>query len=482
MKHDFMRHFTIIGVGTMISMLIGLFTTPIITRIINPFEYGQFSLFVMYSNIGVMILCLGLDQAFVRFYYENNSWDKKNDLLFNCLLYPIFFTLLVSFLLEIFCYLGILRFDFTYENRILLYLYTLLQVISRFSILVIRLEHNSKFYSFLSVSKKIVNILSIFSACFILKSNKKEVLIYSILISELIIVVFSITKQRVVWNFIKIKKNKCNTTSKELLTYSYPYIFSMSITTVFEALDRLTLNYYETYAQVGIYASAMSLVGIFSIIQNTFNTLWAPIAVKHYEENPEDRELYCKGNKVITVVMFIIGMSLILFKDLFVLLLGDEYREAVYVLPFLIFHPIMYTVSETTVSGLVFMKKSKMQIVVAFGSCITNLILNLILVPKLGGRGAAISTGVSYIVFFSLRTMLSNKYFYINFELKKFYIVTFVSCIYALYNTFFEFSILSIVGYIVAVLVLILLYKETVIYMLDYIRYNYRKIYICKKK
>ena len=70
---SFLSHFIVIGSGTIVNMLLGLLTTPIITRIVNPNEYGQLSIFNMYTNIAVMVLCIGLDQALVRFFYEKKE-------------------------------------------------------------------------------------------------------------------------------------------------------------------------------------------------------------------------------------------------------------------------------------------------------------------------------------------------------------------------------------------------------------------------
>lgn len=111
-----------------------------------------------------------------------------------------------------------------------------------------------------------------------------------------------------------------------------------------------------------------------------------------------------------------------------------------------------------------------MQVVVAVGACITNIIGNTILVPKLGCQGAAISTGLSYIVFFTLRTILSNRYFYIDFKLKKFYLLTLIASIYAMYNTFVHFNIGSVVGYVVCVISIVVLYKDHVHSGLQYLK------------
>ena len=184
------------------------------------------------------------------------------------------------------------------------------------------------------------------------------------------------------------------------------------------------------------------------------------MAVEHYSDAPDDRTFYRQGNRIITPVMFFIGLSLILVKDIFILLLGEKYRYAAYIMPFLAFQPIMYTISETTVSGLVFMKKSGLQIWAAVGACLTNFVGNTILVPRLGGQGAAISTGLSYIVYFTIRTFLSNRYFYVDFGLKDFYLLTAATAAYALYSMFHSFGVGSVIGYVACVVLMFVLYRS----------------------
>jgi O-antigen/teichoic acid export membrane protein len=160
--------------------------------------------------------------------------------------------------------------------------------------------------------------------------------------------------------------------------------------------------------------------------------------------------------------MFFIGFSLIISKELIVLILGEKYRAASYILPFLIFMPIMYTISETTVIGLVFKKKSNIQIIVVTLACLTNIIGNIILVPLYAGKGAAISTGISYIVFFFARTYFAGRYYYVNWHLTRFVIITALAVAYSLYSTFFQYNIFSVIGYIIAVVLLFVLYHDAV--------------------
>lgn len=469
-KDSILKHFIIIGSGTALNMLVGLLTTPLITRLVDPIEYGKLSIFTMYSNIAVMVLCLGLDQALVRYYYENNTTEKKSNLLFKCLIFPVIASIIISIFFISITTMGIINFEFDEVITIILCVYTIIQIIYRFSILVVRLEYNSKLYSSLNITLKIIYVSLALLLLIFTKFNHLLSLILATLISSFICMLASVLAQVKLWRFFSNRNEKINTKFIELLKYSYPFIISMGITTLFQAIDKISLNYYCSYKEVGIYSSTMSLVHIFALVQTTFNTIWAPLSVEHYTKNPEDKDFYKKANQIVTFIMFFIGISLICCKDVFAVLLGEKYREAAYILPFLIFNPIMYTLSETTVCGLVFKKKSNMQVIVAVGACITNILGNIILVPIFGPQGAAISTGISYIIFFTLRTILSNKVYYINYDLKKFYIITIIVSLFALYNTFIKFSYVSIVLYILVSVILLMLYKESVILIIEYVK------------
>ncbi|HEM3710560.1 TPA: lipopolysaccharide biosynthesis protein [Streptococcus suis] len=469
MKNNFLKNFIIIGGGTFISMLIGFITTPIITRAVDPNAYGEYSIFTLYSSIAVMILYLGMDQSLVRFYYDKDSLDYKRSLLYKCIQVPILLCVLALFAVFAIVKTNIWTFELGNVVLVLLCVYTFIQVIYRFSLLLVRLQYKSKLYSILGIINKIVYVVLALLFLQVGKIGDSISLIMALTIAAAVCLLVSIVFEKSLWFGKASINDQCEIDISSLVKYAFPYVFSMGITILFQTADKLALNVYGTYSDVGIYSSTMTLVNVFAIVQTSFNTLWAPMAVEHYSKNPDDKSLYFKGNQIITVIMFFIGLTLILFKDVFALLLGEKYREAAYILPFLIFNPIMYTISETTVNGLVFMKKSKYQVVVAIGACIVNIIGNAILVPKLGSKGAAISTGLSYIVFFSLRTFLSNRCYYVDFKLKRFYTLTFLTVLYAGYSTFFPSGVYSVIGYVICVTSILVLYKPTVLFCFQYL-------------
>lgn len=456
------RHFLIISIGTFINLIISILTTPIITRLVNPTEYGQLSIFNLYASICVMIFCVGLDQALVRFYYEYDSIDYHKKLLNKCWIAPVVCWCLFAVTFIILYSLGLFEFEFDLNITIVLAVCVLFELISRFSILLMRLEYHSAKYSMVNIATKVSYAAT--AILFVRLNDGHYLLILTLCttFSHLVSMVISMFFERKVWFRKQLSDENIFIDTRQLIRYGGPFILSLGITTVFHGIDKMSLNYFSTYTEVGIYSSAMSLVNVFAIIQTSFNAVWAPMATEHYEKNREDKTFYQKGNAYITILMFGAGLCLILAKDVFAFLLGEKYRDAAYILPCLIFSPIMYTISETTVSGINFSKKSHLHIFIAAGACIVNIIGNTILVPVYGGKGAAISTGFSYIVFFSLRTLFSHKYFKVNFRLPRLYILTVVVFIYALYNTFIPFGLLTIIGFIMCIVLMYFLYIKEV--------------------
>lgn len=456
---NFISHFIAIGFGTIINMFLGLLSTPIITRIVDPAEYGQFSIFTMYTSICVMVLCLGLDQSLVRFYYNKEDQNYKKGLVKICIGLPVIISSIISIFVIVAAFCGVIVFEFEPLIILLLCVNTVLTIWSRIAILLLRVTYQSKKYAISNIVLKVVYIILAISLVKTVSNNYLISLCLATVISTLFQAVYATFSTKELWD---INADVKDIDVNDLVKFGAPLILSMGITTVFQSLDKIALNHYCSYYEVGIYSSAMSLVHIFAIIQSTFNTLWGPMQVEHYVKSPNDTSFIQKGNKYITVIMFFIGFTLILCKDIFALLLGEKYRLAAVILPFLIFNPIMYTISETTCSGIGVSKKSYLNIWVSVGACVVNFIGNNLLVPLYGGIGAAISTGLSYIVFFVLRTVFSNKYYYIDYDLKKFGIITSITLTYAWYNTFFEFSIITIIGYIVSIVILLSLYNQSI--------------------
>lgn len=468
-EKSFLNDFFVLGVGTFLYLLVGVIGTPIITRLVDPVDYGRMSMITVYSGIGVLVCGLGLDQTLARFFYQDETIDFKRKLLQFCCVIPLLFAAVLGVLLFAFRWLSSV-FGFamiSLTELVLLIVNVIAQLLHRYGMLILRLRYSTKMHSVVNIIQKASYIaITVVLVCST-SIDHFLILAVSTIFSGFFAFFIEATHERDVWKPAPVSY-KLSVSKNELLKYSIPLMFSGGISMLFNSLDRLAINHYCTLADVGIYASAMNLMAVFSVIKTSFNAIWMPSAVKHYEKDRNDKKFYQQGNAFISVLMILFGAAVVLFKDLFVLLLGSEYHEASKIIPFLMFEPIMYTVSETTATGIVVQKKSAYQLAVAGISCLINFFGNLALTPILGPQGAAISTGISYIIFFAIRTYFANKVFYVDYKLSRFAVSTVALLLFAVYGSFHQFSVIQVAMFLGVIAVTLLSYKEHIPFAINY--------------
>ena len=452
MKNNLLKKFLSFSIGGYVNAVIGFFMLPFITRILTPEEYGIASLIAVLVDMLVIMCSMGLDQGLVRFFYEEDE-DNRGRLLYNSISYPIIFFFILSIILFIFK--DKITFFILNKNDNFLWKVILVSILFRilhlFSILIIRMQQKGKLFSFFNILLKVSEFLFILILYKIYK-NSYKILILASLFSFILTSLLSVFFERKIWTF----SGKEKITKKELLKYSFPLVLTMGLTWLFASADKLTIKYFSDLNQVGLYSSSFKIVSIISVIQSGFTTFWTPIVYEHYSKNPEDTLFYKKANDYLSIIFFSMGLGILIFRDLIVFLLGDKYYLSKFIIPMLIFIPVMYLISETTVMGISFKKKSKYFLYISIVVSITNILGNIILVPFLGAKGAAISTGISYILFFALRTYFSNKLINFNFNLKRIYFIIILILGYALFLTFYDNIFFNIgIGILLQIIIIV---------------------------
>ncbi|WP_255993626.1 lipopolysaccharide biosynthesis protein [Clostridium perfringens] len=480
-----LKKFIEFALGSGITLILGFISSPIITRLIMPDNYGKFSMFNTVTNLILVVVMVGLDQAYVRFFYEEKE-DSRKKLLRESIKIPIIINIIFSFILIIF-YRPFSKFivgQYSFSIIVMLIIQNTLGIIGRFALLVVRMQQKGKLYSVLQVITKLTYIAGVLGL-FIIFGNSYNTLVLALILSNLVCVLWAIFTERNEW-FGVSKKINLKTTNKELVVFGAPLIFSMAITWIFQSMDKFFIKEFSGYGELGLYSAAFTIIALLNAVQGTFTTFWVPVANEKYVENPaESKKFFSKINLIVSFGMLIIAIGIITFKDFLILLLGPKYRQASNIFPFLVFMPIMYTISETTVLGISFKKKNKNHIYIAIISAIVNLVGNLILVPSLGAKGAAISTGLSYIVFFTARTVISKRLYYVDYNLKMFYISTVLVTVLAIYASFNTSMLILVLLGIVILLIVCLIYREVIVLALHYIddkflKGKHRKKYRCK--
>ena len=424
-------------IGNIIILVIGVITTPIITHLVLPEELGQYSLFNTIGNLCVLLCMMGTDQAFMRFYYEESELTRiKLSKVFMkfCIINATILSLFICLFRNQISYL-ILGMK-SYPMIIVLCVFILFNIIYNVVLLQLRIDQKLNMYNALHTLQKMFYLIF---AIFSYKIGFLGLMI-AITFSYMYTGILGILLEKKLWLSSKTKNIMLKHSFKEMLAYGGPLFFSSIIAWVFQATDKIMLKVFSDFRELGLYTSAAEIIVLLNAVQSAFATFWIPLAYEQYLKDPENTKFFTRVNQIISVIMFCMAVLLIMGKDILGLILGSKYTEAIYIFPFLVFMPIMYTISETTVLGINFKKKTTYHVWISIISSLSNIILNAFLIPLYGARGAAIGTGLAYFIHWGGRTAFSFKCYNVDYNLKKCLISSLLAYGFAAYASFHKFD------------------------------------------
>lgn len=452
--------------GSWLGFILGVATTMLITRILSPEEFGKVSMFDLSLKIGMILTLFGTDQSFVRFFYEEKP-NLRGALLYNSLRIPMISSIIMIMAI-LFLYRPITNFligEVDFGFAIVFATGVIFQLLFRYAQLVIRMEQKGHLYSLLQICQKVF-YLTLIIIFYLMIGSTFDILVYSRVITLLLLSIIAIHFGRNFWKLRNIRLRKRTKHSQyDIFRYGAPFVLTIFITWLFESFDKIALRQWSTFEELGLYSGAMKLVALVMILRTTFSTFWTPVSYEKFEKDPEDREFFRYITSIVSFAMFFVAILSIAGRDLIVLLLGSEYKLSATIMTFLVLMPILYTISETTVIGINFYKKSKWHILIAMISCVANIIGNWLMVPEYGAIGASVSTAFSFIIFFTLRTQISLRYYKVNYPLFKIYSMTFIIIVYALYAIFNTSFSLNIIISVIPLTLLFILYYKDIIYI-----------------
>lgn len=393
------------SMASWISAAVSFLLTPIITRVICPAELGKIDMFVTYCNMFIYASTLGMHQSYMRFFEDLPEGFTKDKLLsfsiiissigaigagiICCMGYKHFSnailgktTLLVSILMA--CYIFSYGFLDIIKTKPRMYGQTI-----KYAVIVISI----------SVGTKLAYLSYIMTHC----------VLATIVVLTCIVVIIML------FNLFKNKESifvSCGKVGKEsyisILRYALPTVPVMFISNVNTSVPKLLINRYCDSATVGVYAGALTIVQIISLLQVGINTFWSPYVFKNFKEKKIEIQ---QVHRIISFGIVLFGLCLLVFQDVLFLILGSSYRSSKNFYALLLASPIFYTIGETVGIGIGIKKKTYWNIITTGISLLMNLLLGLMLVPRYGNIGAAISVSISAGVMVTLKSLIGERYY-----------------------------------------------------------------------
>lgn len=460
--------------GNFVVLILGFISLPLITRVMSTDEYGRTAMFQSAVSVIYIFAILGLDQGYIRYYYKEGLSKKR--LFLQCLYPPLTLIAVLSVVYYAFSdFFNMILFErSSFDITLLVVAYVITSVFERFVFLNIRMGQKGKLYSNLNILSKVLYILFILLFVRFIGDDFRVVL-YALTLPLIIVTTGLLIRFFYINRGEKVSLKTTvggNISERELLRYSIPFIPMLLMEWLLTSMDRWSIRIFNGFSETGIYSSAMQIMTIILTIKITFVAFWSPIAMEKYENEPEE---VCKSffADIFDKVQFLcmcLAFSLTVFRGVIVLILGEKYREAISVIPFLTLMPVLSILFEMTGQGVKFVKKIKYFNYASAAAIICNLIGNAVLVPQYRGVGAALATGVTYIVYFAIGTYFADKCYPVKYNLKSFCFSMLLYAGYACYATYTENQLVSALVGVLVFAVHILINGKTVKSLLKLIK------------
>lgn len=187
---------------------------------------------------------------------------------------------------------------------------------------------------------------------------------------------------------------------KSLMKQSYHYMISGLIAILYSKIDQIMLKQMLDTYSVGLYTAALTIAGLWGMIPSAFIQSVSPILYKNAEEN---RGMFYKRLRQsyagiwLLNICWSLGVSIFSYWVIY-LLYGKAYLGARGALVIVVWYTGITSIGSLTQVYLATENKNKYVNYFALAGLVTDVVLNALLIPKMGILGAAIATLVTYTV------------------------------------------------------------------------------------
>lgn len=215
--------------------------------------------------------------------------------------------------------------------------------------------------------------------------------------------------------------------SKEWFSFSLPLLFTGVFSFLISSTDNLFIGKMLEPSQLGIYSVAYSLASLLGFFQKSFASLFIPLITENYAKKDHGKIslLFRKATAWTFGLTFPVFLVFAAYSEQFITLVYGSSYGAGYLPLFII--TIGFLINITTGPNfqiLILHKRTKTIFLIESFTIAINIILNILLIPKIGIVGAALTTAISIALQNILFLGVARRLEKIRFEWK--YILKFI--------------------------------------------------------
>lgn len=386
----------IIGIGTILTKLISFIMTPFYSSWLSADEYGIYDLIASYVSLCVPFITLQLEQAVYRFSISNKkfskSYYKKSEK----------FVSLTSVIVAVVAYFIMKAIGFSTDVTVAFILYFV--ALAHFNLCTEYLRGIGKLEAYSAINIVMGFVTIMFSVLFlkVLNFGAAGLLLVYALACFISFLIAQIA-------FKPLRSSEEDDTSiKNMLSYSLPLIPNSISWWITNVSDRTTINILLGSYYNGVYAICCKIPTMVSLLFSIFNLSFQQVAFQTVRAE-ERRDYFNKLVKKVIRILFtgsfvIISITPLVYHGF----IKDVYWEGILCVPFLVGGAIFLSIAQYMGDILLVKNNTKPIGTSTVCAAVFNIFFNILAIHIWGVVGAAISTMISYIIMFGIRTYVNR--------------------------------------------------------------------------
>ncbi len=378
------------------NLLAGLYSISLIARYLGQITFGKYGFISSFYFFFITLLDLGISVVAIREIAKER--DRAANLLSSFVTFKLFISILLSFLAVAVANI----FPFPADLRLILSVYSPILIFIALGSIQVIFEADLR-YEYIALSGLFWRISSLLLIILTVRLNLGLVfIVISFLFAEGVkCVIFYLSSRR----FINIKFPLIDIRLwLELVRNAFPVFVTSLLITSIRNIDVMMLTKMKGFAEVGLYLAPYRLCDMSLSIPIALMSSVFPLMSKFYrQDHGVFKKIYQETFDMLSICGILLTVLVLIFADkLIILLFGPGFARSAEAFRILIFSTLLVYLAIGSGSLLVAVDKQRANMWFYLFGAPLNIVLNLILIPRFGFIGAAISNVMAMLLIVSL--------------------------------------------------------------------------------
>ncbi|WP_167616930.1 lipopolysaccharide biosynthesis protein [Maribellus sediminis] len=421
------------GMSSIVGRFLNWWLMPLYVSLFAPAEYGVVTNLYSYVAFFMVFLTYGMETGYFRFASKSSEPEK----VYSTSLISLFFTSsLFLFLVVVFKQSLANLIQYSNHPEYIFWLAIILAIDAFTAIPFARLRLNNRPLKFAMI--KLINIgfnigFNLFFLLLcpkILSSNPHSIVhfVYSadigvgyVFISNLLASL--VTLLLLLPEIFRIHLKFDRKLLINMLSYSFPILIVGLAGMVNQNIDKILLPFLipETenpMQQLGIYGAGVKIAVLMNMFIQAFRYAFEPFFFSQAKVS-DDKTMHATIMKYFVIFGLLIFLGMMLYIDVIKLIIPVEYEQGFTVVPLILMANLFFGIYFTLSLWYKLTDKTRYGAYMALIGAAITLVLNIILIPKIGYMGSAIAVFSCFFVMMIISYVLGQKFYPVPYDLKR---------------------------------------------------------------